>query len=296
MNLIVGATGLLGGEICRRLRAANKSVRALVRPTADKAKVENLKTLGAELVSGDLKDRASLDRTCEGVSAVISSANSVISRQTGDSIQTVDLEGQKNLIDAAREAGVGHFIFVSYSRNLDIDCPLTRAKRAVEEHLKQSGLGFTILRPAAFMEIWLSPAVGFDFPNAKARVFGSGQSKISFISFPDVAQFAALALDHPQAKNSTIELGGPEALSHLEIIAVFEELTGRKFEIEKVPEEALWAQKQASSDPLQESFAALMLGMAKGDVIDMRETLRTFPVQLCSVRDYARRVIVAKME
>lgn len=291
MNLIVGATGLLGGEICRRLRAANQSVRALVRPTADKTKVENLKTLGVELVSGDLKDRASLDRACQGVSAVISSANSVISHQIGDSIQTVDLEGQKRLIDAAREASVGHFIFVSLSDNLDIDCPLTRAKRAVEEHLKQSGLNFTILRPAAFMEIWLSPAVGFDFPNAKARIFGSGQSKNSFISFADVAQFAALAVDHPKAKNSTVELGGPEALSQLEIIAVFEELSGRKFEIEKMPEEALWAQKQASADPLQESFAALMLGMAKGDAIDMRETLRMFPMQLCSVRDYARRVV-----
>lgn len=293
MNLIVGATGLLGGEICRRLRAANQSVRALVRPTADKTKVENLKTLGVELVSGDLKDRASLDRACQGVSAVISSANSVISRQIGDSIQTVDLEGQKSLIDAARAAGVGHFIFVSLSSNLDIDCPLARAKWAVEEHLGQSGLSFTILRPAAFMEIWLSPAVGFDFPNSKARILGSGESKVSFISLADVAQFAALTVEHRRAKNATIELGGPEALSHLEVIAIFEELTGRKFEIEKVPEEALWAQKQASADPLQESFAALMLGMAKGDVVDMRETLRIFPVRLCSVKEYARRAVAA---
>lgn len=291
MNLIVGATGLLGGEICRRLRTANQSVRALVRSTADKAKVENLKMLEVELVSGDLKDRASLDKACQGVNTIVSSANSVLSRQAGDSIQTVDLEGQKSLIDATRKAGVGHFIFVSLSSNLDIDCPLARAKWAVEEHLRQSGLGFTILRPAAFMEIWLSPAVGFDFPNAKARVLGSGEGKISFISFADVAQFAALAVDHPKARNSTIELGGPEALRYSEIIAIFEELTGRKFEIEKVPEEALWAQKQASTDPLQESFAALMLGMAKGDVIDMRETLRIFPVQLCSVRNYAKRAL-----
>lgn len=77
--------------------------------------------------------------------------------------------------------------FVSYSRNLDIDYPLTRVKPASEVHLKQSGLSFTILRPAAFMEIWLSPAVGFDFPNTTARVFGSGKSKVGFISFADVA-------------------------------------------------------------------------------------------------------------
>jgi len=293
MNLIIGATGLLGGEICRRLRAANQSVRALVRPTADKAKVENLKTLGVELVSGDLKDRASLDKACQGVSAVISTVSSTISRQAGDNIQTVDQEGQKRLVDAAREAGVDHFIFISYSGNIDIDCPLTRAKRAVEEHLRQSGLSFAILRPTAFIEIWLSPVLGFDFPNAKARIFGSGQGKISFISFVDVAQFATLCLDHPKAKNATIELGGPEALSHLEVIAIFEELSNRQFEIEKVPEEALWAQKKESVDPLQESFAALMLGMARGDVIDMRETLQMFPVKLCSMRDYARRVVSA---
>ena len=293
MNLIVGGTGLLGDEICRRLRAANKPVRALVRSTADKTKVETLRSVGVDTVSGDLKDPPSLEKACLGVSAVISTASSTISRQPGDSIQTVDLKGQRNLIDAARKAGVGHFVVVSYSGNLDIDCPLKIAKRSVEEHLKESGLSFTILRPSSFMEIWLSPAVGFDFANAKARVFGSGHSKISFISYEDVAEFACLSLEHPEANNVTLEMGGPEALSHLEVIHIFEELSGRKFEIEKVPEEALWGQKAASSDPLQESFAALMLGCAKGDVIDMRETVQVFPVKLHSVTDYARRMVSA---
>ncbi len=58
MNLVVGATGVLGGEICRQLRQAGKPVRALTRSTADPLKVEQLKRLGATLVQGDLKDRA----------------------------------------------------------------------------------------------------------------------------------------------------------------------------------------------------------------------------------------------
>ena len=93
MNLVVGATGLLGGEICRLLAARRKLVRVLVRATSDHNKVSQLESLIVEIVRGDLKDRSSLDAACQGVSAVISTASSTLSRQEGDSIQTVDLEG-----------------------------------------------------------------------------------------------------------------------------------------------------------------------------------------------------------
>ena len=105
MNLVVGATGHLGSEICRLLTEKDKPVKALIRPTSDKAKTERLKSSGAVLVQGDLKDRASLDAACRGVTTVISTATSVTSRQQGDSIQTVDSEGQLRLVDAARAAG-----------------------------------------------------------------------------------------------------------------------------------------------------------------------------------------------
>src|SRR5712692_50510 len=80
MNLVVGATGLLGGEICRQLRQAGKPVRALTRPTADPLKVEQLKRLGATLVQGDVKDRASLDAACRGATAVITTASTTFTR------------------------------------------------------------------------------------------------------------------------------------------------------------------------------------------------------------------------
>lgn len=287
MNLVVGATGLLGSEICRLLAVEGKPVRALVRPTSDQNKVAQLESLNVEISRGDLKERSTLSAACRGVSAVISTASSTLSRQEGDSIQTVDLEGQLNLVDAAKAANVSRFVLISFPQ-VDVEFPLQAAKRRVEDHLKSSGLTYTILQPTFFMEVWLSPALGFDAANAKAQVYGSGENKISWISYKDVAKFAVASLDNAEARNAVIELGGPEALSPLEVVRVFEELQGRKFDIQHVPEEALKEQRARASDPLQQSFAGLMLYCSQGDIIDMRETLQKFPVQLTSVRDYAR--------
>ena len=287
MNLVVGATGLLGSEICRLLAAGGKPVRALVRPTSDQNKLAQLESLNVEIARGDLKDRSSLEAACRGANAVISTASSTLSRQEGDSIQTVDLEGQLNLIDAAKAANVSRFVLISFPP-VDVEFPLQTAKRSVEEHLKTSGLTFTILQPTFFMEVWLSPHLGFDAVNGKARVYGSGENKMSWISFKDVAKFAVASLDNAQARNAVIKLGGPEALSPLEVVRIFEELQGRQFDVEHVPEEALRQQRETASDPLQQSFAGLMLYYSRGDVIDMRETLHNFSVHLSSVRDYVR--------
>jgi uncharacterized protein YbjT (DUF2867 family) len=287
MILVAGATGLLGGEICRLFAAAGRPFRAFVRTTSDKSKVAQLRALGAEIAHGDLKDRSSVEAACQGIKAVISTASSTLSRQEGDSIQTVDLEGQLNLLDAAKAAGVTQFILVSFSPSA-LEFPLQAAKHAVEERLKQSGLTYTILQPTCFMEIWLGPALGFDFVNGKAQIYGSGQNKLSWISAGDVAKFAVESLDNPAARNAEIELGGPESLSPLEVVGVFERVQGRAFEIQHVPEEALLEQKKNATDPLQESFAGLMLYYSAGNVIDMRETLRKFPLQLVSVEDYAK--------
>ncbi|MBI3667204.1 MAG: SDR family oxidoreductase [Acidobacteria bacterium] len=294
MNLVVGATGLVGSEICRRVAAQGKPVRALVRSTSDPAKIEKLKNLGIELASGDLRDRASLDTACRGTKAVLSTASSTVSRQAGDSIQSVDLEGQLSLIDAARSAGVEQFVYVSFRDKPGLEFPLQTAKRQVEQHLKQSGLAYAILQASPFMEIWLSPALGFDAANARARIYGTGHNKISWVSFRDVAHFAAASLDNPRARHAVIGVAGPEPLSPLEVVRIFEEVSGKKFTVEHVPEEALRAQKAAAADPMQDTFAGLMLFYSGGDEVDMRATLAAFPTQLTSVRDYARAVLQVK--
>src|SRR5688572_12456576 len=160
MHLVVGATGFLGSQICRRLSDGAR-VRALVRQTSDPSQVEALRALGVEIVTGDLKDRHSLDRACHGVRTVISTANSIRSRQEGDSLEATDLTGHQNLVEAAAGAGASHFVFVSFSGSLGGDDPLTLAKRATETALQQSAMTWTILRPSVFMEVWLSPLLGF---------------------------------------------------------------------------------------------------------------------------------------
>ena len=278
---------MLGGEICRRLVAAGKPVRALTRPTSDPTRVAALRTLGVRLVNGDLKDPASLDAACKGVDTIISTASITFSRQPGDTLASVDQHGQIALIGAARAADVARFVYVSVSGQNDVACPLMTAKRAVEQELVRSGMDYTILRPSYFMEVWLSPALGFDAANGTARVYGSGEKPISFISYKDVAQFAVASVDNPAARNAIIELGGPEALTPMEVVGVFEKKKGRRFQTEYVPEDVLEGQRAAASDPLQQSFASLMLAYAHGDAIDMKPTLARIPLKLTSVREFA---------
>ena len=285
--LVAGATGFLGSEICRQLISRNKHVKGLVRITSDSNKVAKLKELGIETMEGDLKDKGSLENSLRGVSAIISTVSSTLSRGEGDTIQTVDEEGQINLIDAAVGAGVTQFIYVSFCE-MPGESPLQSAKRKVEKHLTKSGLNYTILQPTYFMEVWLSPMLGFDYPNAKATIYGEGKNKVSWIAIKDVASFAVAALDNPAAKNTVIELGGPQALSPLEVVDIFEVSKEKKFELQFVPEDAITAQRDEAQDPLSKSFAALTLGVVNGSEINMKNTLDVFPMQLTSVNDYAR--------
>ena len=291
MLLAVGATGVLGTEICRHLVGAGRPVRALVRATADPARVEALRAMGVALAVGDLRDRTSLDAACAGATAVLSSAATTGARLPDDRIDATDRDGTIQLVDAARAAGVRRFVYVSFTGNLNIPSPFRDAKRDVERHLQASGMGYTILRPSLFMESWLHPAAGFDWQAGRARLLGDGDRPISWVSVHDVARFAADCVEDPAARDRVVELGGPEALTATEVVRTFEVMAGRPFDVTRVPEEALTGRWHAAEHPLEKSFAALMLGVARGDAIDMRDTLATFPRQMTRVRDYAERVL-----
>ena len=124
MVLVVGATGLVGSEVCRRLLQKGEKVRAFVRTTSSPEKITTLSTLGAELCVGDLKDPASVEDACRGAEAVISTASSTLSRQPGDSIESVDSEGQLALVAAAQRINVQRFVLVSFRRRKEIVFPL----------------------------------------------------------------------------------------------------------------------------------------------------------------------------
>jgi uncharacterized protein YbjT (DUF2867 family) len=284
--LVIGATGLVGLEICRQLKQAGPNVRALVRPTAEASKRAELEALKAELVEGDLKDPQSLARACIGVGSVISTASATLSRQAGDSIETVDLQGQLALINAARSAGVGQFVFISFRDNPGIQYPLTAAKRAVEGAVKTSGMTYTVLQASYFMEIWLSPALGFDVANGTVRVYGDGRCPISWISYRDVARAAVMAVTETTSRNMVVELGGPQALSPIEVVRMFEAAGSRMLAVEAVPRSVLESQMETATDSLQKSFAGLMLQYANGDAIDELTSRRLFPFSMTSVRDF----------
>jgi uncharacterized protein YbjT (DUF2867 family) len=294
MILVVGATGLVGSEICGQLAARGKQVRALVRATADPAKVDRLRALGAEITVGDLRDANSLQAACRGANAIITTASALpFTYEPGvNTPQTTDQDGYLSLIAAAREAGTRHFVHTSFPP-VAASFPLQDAKRAVEDGLRSSGLTYTVLQPTFFSEVWLSPGMGFDYVNHKATIYGEGQNPTSWISYADVAQFAVACLDNPAARNATLELGGPDALSPLEVVGVFEKIGGRSFEVTHVPTAALQSQLAGATDPMQKSFSGLMLGFANGKAIDMRETLKAFPIRLTSIEEYARRVCPA---
>ncbi|HUA03903.1 MAG TPA: SDR family oxidoreductase [Solirubrobacteraceae bacterium] len=281
MNLVVGATGILGGEICRLLAERDASVRAIVRATSDPAKVESLRNLGTEIVMGDLNDRASLAGAVAGATVVISTASATRSRSEDDTIESVDGDGQLSLVDAAMAAGVRQFVYTSFPV-IDLDFGLQRAKRAVERRLKDSGLDYTILRPTNFIEPWFSPRLGFDIANGLARIYGSGERPVRWISFRDVARMVPAALDDPRLRDATVEFGGPEALSPLDVVGIFEEQSGREFTVEHVPEEALEAALETAPDSLAEAYAALMLALARARLVPAAPL-----TGLRSVRDHA---------
>ena len=209
--LVVGATGYLGEIIARSLLQQSHAVRITLRPNSNHS---DLIGLGAKAAHADLKDPDSLPAACKGIDVVITTANSA-RRGGSDTVAAVDLNGNRNLINAAREAGVRQFIFISaYEADLSHPVPFLQAKAQTEETLRASGLCYTILAPHVFMDVWIPMLVGNALQeNRPVLLIGSGERKHSFIAAADLAAFAVAAVNNATALNQKISLGGPEPLS-----------------------------------------------------------------------------------
>ncbi len=284
MILVVGSTGQLGGIITRQLLQQGKSVRILVRPSSD---YQHLVDIGAQPILGDLKDRSSLDKACEGISTVITTANSA-QRGGEDNVENVDLNGNHNLIDAAKAAGVKHFIFTSaLGSDITSPVPFIQAKAKTEQYLRSSGMNYTILAPNIFMGVWLGVIIGLALQNGQpVTLVGSGEKKHSFIAEPDIAAFAVSAVDNPAAINQYIAIGGPEAISWLEIFNIAGRVLGHELKIKRIaPTEPI---------PFLPVDAGLTMSgiMAFSDTyetpIDMAETAKTYGVRLTTVEEFLR--------
>lgn len=287
--LVAGGTGNLGSEIVRRLRGQGHTVRALVRLTSAPEKIARLKDMDATTVQGDLKDPASLAAACQGVDAVISTVTSVTTAQPGDSFQATDGAGTKNLIDAAVAADVRQFVFVSFDTSVVPDSPLRNAKQDAEEHLRRSGLTYAILHPTLFMESWLGPMIFADTAAGTAKIYGQGNAQIRYVALANVAELAVQCLTSPAARNAVIPFGGPEEITQRDAVKIFEEEYRKPFALTEIPEQTLEAQWRSAQNPLEKSFAALMLSVARGIDSGMQPPYESFPMEMISVRDFARR-------
>jgi uncharacterized protein YbjT (DUF2867 family) len=285
MILIVGATGILGGLIADRLLAQGRPVRALVRRGSDH---RHLAEAGADLVLGDLKDRASLDRAVQGVDVVITTANSA-TRGGEDTIDTVEIEGNRNLIDAAKAAGVSQFIFVSgLGASEDSPSPFLRGKALAERYLRESGVPFTILTANIFMEVWIPAIVATPVRAGQpVTLVGEGRRRHTFVSMRDVAAFAVAAVDNPQAIGQQILIGGPLAISWRDIIDSAGRAIGREIPIRSVaPGDPIPGLPREVSD-IAASFETF------DSPIEMSETAARFGVLLTTIEEFVDRTFRA---
>ena len=232
MILLVGASGRLGSVVAELLLAQGKAVRAMTRTPLN---LTHLKQQGAEVVSGDLRDPASLLLACQGVEQVVAAAHALDGKGDNNP-HTVDDAGNRRLIDAAKAAGVHHFIFVSIL-GVGPDAPLEffRIKYRTEEYLRASGLNFTILRPGAYMELWAQLIGQPILAQGKATIFGRGNNPINFVAVEDIARFVSIALDDSRARNTVIEVGGPENLTMNQLAEIFERASGRQAKKRHIP-------------------------------------------------------------
>jgi NADH dehydrogenase len=233
MILVVGSTGLLGGLITRKLLRKGEPVRILVRQGSP---YQALVEAGAQPILGDLKNPTSLAPALAGIDTVITTATAG-QRGGEDTIERVDLMGNQSLIDAAAQAGVQRFVFVStLGSDANSAIPIFRAKGLAEISLRESGMSYTILQPNGYMDIWIPLVVGVPLREERPVVLvGEAIRRHSFVAIQDVAAFALAAADgHPAAHNQAIPIGGPEAVSWQKIVTIVEAALGRVIAVERV--------------------------------------------------------------
>jgi uncharacterized protein YbjT (DUF2867 family) len=229
--LLVGATGDLGGRILRALLARGKTVRVLVRPGSDATRLPKNRV---EIVRGDMLDPSSLAPAMSGVSAVVTSAIGYSRRRETDSLRT-DLEGNRNLVDAAKKAQLPRFVFLSIlACDQAPGVPHFWAKKVTEDYLQAQGVPIVALRPGAFLGApsgrfrkWMKDGL------EKGYVMGmtSGGVRMTYIAPDEVARALALAVDEPRALGQRIDLGSDRPLSGPELAELVGRLLGRPMKV-----------------------------------------------------------------
>jgi uncharacterized protein YbjT (DUF2867 family) len=219
--LITGATGNQGGAAARCLLAAGWRLRALVRDP-QKPAAQQLAARGIEVVRGDLNDRPSIDAAVAGAYGAYS-----VQHFMGKGADEV---GQgKRLADAAKAAGVAHFVYSSgAATERGVPFAHFRSKWEIEQHIQSLGLACTVLRPTYFMECLtdkkMYPAIAW---GVLRDILGTG-TRLQMIACDDIGVFVAKAFADPQGFiGRSIELAGDE-VSYADALEAFKATMGKK--------------------------------------------------------------------
>lgn len=224
--LIVGATGTLGRQIARRAIDEGYTVRCLVRSPQ---KAAFLKEWGADVVRGDLNAPNSIKKALDGVTAIIDAATA----RTTDNIKQVDWDGKVNLIQAAVEAKIDRYVFLSIlNAEQYADVPLMEIKRCTELFLAESGLNYTILRPSGFLQGLIGQ---YAIPILEGQsVWVTGETApIGYVDTQDLAKFAVRALSVPETEKKAFPVVG-KGWTAYQIIELCEKLSSKEAKITKV--------------------------------------------------------------
>jgi uncharacterized protein YbjT (DUF2867 family) len=224
MFLVTGATGDLGRKIVGLLRQRAMPVRAFVRLTSRYGELEQR---GAEVFIGDLQQERDIQKACQGVQCVISAHGS--NELNRGKPEAIDYRANIDLIDAAKAAGVQHFVFVSVmgaDRGYE-DAPVFKAKWAVEQYLRASGLNYTILRPSGFASDLVPAAERFQQTGIYLLI-GDPKIRTSIVSTDDLARMAIDSVNVEGARNQALSVGGPEAFAREEIPKLFGRIFNRE--------------------------------------------------------------------
>ena len=249
MIVVAGATGRLGTCLVQRLAAGGLLVRALTR---DGARAQHLSGCTAEVVTCDVRDRASMRSALQGATAVVSAVHG-FAGPGRVSPRTVDREGNANLVDAAREVGADVVLMSVVGASSRHAIELFRAKHAAEEHLRASGVRWTIVRATAFVELWAEIM-------SKPIVFGRGENPINFVSVQDVAAVVERAVIDTSLRGRVIEIGGPQNMTFNQLALLLQDVRGRPAKVRRIPRAAL----RATAPFARQARAAIAM-----DTIDM---------------------------
>jgi uncharacterized protein YbjT (DUF2867 family) len=217
--LVVGATGQLGGVITGKLISSGAKVRALARNRDRLARFAP----GAEIAAVDLRDLSKLTEACRGIDQIVATANNNMGKGPTSPTRT-DLGAYQNLCAAARNTGVRRLIYVSY-KGVSQDAPVDifRVKWYIEDAIRRSGVPSVMLRPTAFMEIWIDQILAKGIrEKGVATIFGDGTNIANYISVDDVAEFALKILSRAEVVNEAVDAGGPSNLSQNDVATLVE--------------------------------------------------------------------------